>query len=150
MKAKITKQEVLNICIQQQEKQVEDLDGRVTSMKSDINNKDHSDSQNEDRQAGNVELLMIYERDLALSQTDLNYLKSFSPDEKYETVQPGTLVITNEMIFLIAISTEKFEIDGQTVVGISLRAPIYSAMEGLVKGDSFKFNESEYMIEDLC
>jgi hypothetical protein len=37
----------------------------------------------------------------------------------------------------IAISSEKVEIDGVTIVGISTRAPIYASMKGLQKGSSF-------------
>ncbi|MEO7768082.1 MAG: hypothetical protein ABIS01_11675 [Ferruginibacter sp.] len=149
MKNKITKQEVLNICIQKQEEQVENFDSRVTSMKSDINNKDNSVSQTEDRQTGKIEMLGIYEREQAISTTDLNYLKSLSSIEEYSTVQAGALVFTDDLLFFIAISTEKFEIGGVTIIGISVRAPIYKAMEGLAKGDSFKFNETEYLIKEL-
>lgn len=149
MKKKITKQEVLTICIQKQEEQVENFDSRVTSMKADINNKDYSASQSEDRQTGKIEMLAIYENEQAFSTTDLHYLKSLAPLAEYSTVQPGALVMTNEILFFIAISTEKFEIDGITVIGISVRAPIYKVMEGLAKGDSFKFNEMEYLIEEL-
>ncbi len=149
MKQKISKQDILNICIQKQEEQVENFDSRVTSMKLDINNKSFSASQSEDRNTGKTELLIIYENELAFSATDLNYLKSLDPSAEYSTVQPGALVITNEFLFYIAIATEKFVIDGATVIGISARAPIYKAMQGLSKGDTFKFNEMQYLIEEL-
>jgi len=149
MKKKITREEVLNKCMQMQEAQVENFENRVASMKSDINNQGDSASQTEDRQAGNTELLTIYENELAFSTTDLQYLKSLSPMDAYATVQPGALVITKDILFFIAISTEKFDIDGIEIVGISDRAPIYQVMEGLAKGDSFNFNEAKYKIEDL-
>ena len=41
------------------------------------------------------------------------------------------------------------EKDGATIVGISTRAPIYEKMRELKKGDSFQFNETTYVIEDL-
>ncbi|MEO7309403.1 MAG: hypothetical protein ABIX01_03320 [Chitinophagaceae bacterium] len=149
MKKKITKQQVLDICIQKQEEQVENFDSRVNSMKLDINNKDYSASQSEDRQAGKTELLRIYERELTFSTNDLNTLQSIDPTVEYSTVQPGALVTTDQLLFFIAISTEKFEIGGATVIGISARAPIYQAMLGLAKGDSFKFNDMDYLIEAL-
>ena len=148
MKNKVTKQEVLNTCIQMQEAQVKNFDSRVSSMKSDITNQDYSASQSEDRQAGKEELLGIYERELVFSTGDLNYLKSTTLTE-HETVQPEALVVTDDLIFFVSVSTEKFEINGSTVIGISVRAPIYKAMEGLAKGDSFKFNDAEYVIRSL-
>ncbi len=149
MKKKISKQAVLNICIQKQEEQVENFYNRVTSMKSDINNKDFSASQSEDRKAGKIEMLRIYENELDFSTIDLHYLKSLNSIDEYSTVQTGALVITNETLFYIAISTGRFEIDGVTVIGISVKAPIYNAMQGLAKGDSFKFHEMEYLIQEL-
>lgn len=149
MKKKIDKQELLKICIQKQEEQVANFSSRVASMKSDLDSNSNSASQTEDRTAGNAEILHNYEQELAFSATDLNYLKSINPDTEYSTVEPGALVVTKELRFLISISTEKFEIDGDTIVGISDRAPIYQGMQGLAKGDSFKFNETEYLIEEI-
>lgn len=149
MKKKITKQEVANICIQKQEEQVENFNSRVASMRSDINDNTDSASQSEDRNADKTEMLTMYENELAFSTADLNNLKSLDPAAENSTVEPGALVVTKEMIFFIAISTEKFEIDGVTVIGISARAPIYEAMQGLTKGEAFKFNETEYLIKDL-
>ncbi len=149
MAKKIDKQNLLNICIQKQEEQVDNFNNRVESMKSDIGNKTYSASQSEDRKAGKTEMLRIYEKELAFSTMDLDYLKSLKPTAEYSTVQPGALIITNDLLFFIAISTEKFEINGETVIGISDRAPLYKVMEGLAKGDSFKFNETEYVIEEL-
>lgn len=149
MTKKIDKQKVLNICIQKQEEQVENFNSRVEAMKSDINNKTYSSSQSEDRKAGKTEMLRIYEKELAFSTADLDYLKSLDPTVEFSTAQPGAMVITKELLFFVAISTEKFEIDGKTIVGISARAPIFKVMLGLAKGGSFKFNESEYLIEEL-
>ena len=145
----ISKQNVLQICIQKQEEQVENFDSRVNSIKSDINSKTYSDSQSEDRKASKSEMLVLYEKELGFSKADLDYLKSLDAAEECTTVLPGALVITKQLCFFISISTEKFEIDGKTIVGISARAPIYQAMQGLANGASFKFNETEYLIEDL-
>ncbi|MEO7523122.1 MAG: hypothetical protein ABIT58_03465, partial [Ferruginibacter sp.] len=149
MKKKITKQEVLNICIQKQEEQVKNFDSRVNSIKSDVNVNDDSASQTEDRQAGTAEMLSIYQNEQVVSVADLQYLKSLSELADCSIVQPGALVITLEIVFFIAISTEKFTIDGHNVIGISVNAPIYEVMEGLSKGDSFNFNEMEYLIEEI-
>lgn len=149
MANKKMKQQVLDICLEKQEKQVENLTGRVEATRSDINDSTYSASQSEDRKAGKTEMLRIYESELAFSTADLNYLKSLDVDAAYDTVQPGSLVVTNNLIFYVAISTEKFELDGKPAVGISVNAPIYQSMTGLSKGDSFHFNDAEYLIEEL-
>lgn len=149
MTKQIDKQQVLDICIQKQEEQVQNFDSRVESMKSDINSKTYSASQSEDRKAGKIEMLRIYEKEQAFSKADLDYLKDLDAANTYTKVEPGALVVTDQLVFFVAISTEKFELEGKTVVGISARAPIYKAMQGLANGESFKFNESEYLIEAL-
>lgn len=149
MSKKIEKQKVYNICLQKLEEQVENFDSRVQSMKSDINNKTYSASQSEDRQPGKIELLRIYESELAFSKADLDYLKNLNITTEHKKVEPGSLSITNQLVFFVSVSTEKFEINNKTVVGISVNAPIYKAMAGLGKGDSFNLNDTEYLIEEL-
>jgi transcription elongation GreA/GreB family factor len=47
------------------------------------------------------------------------------------------------------VSSEKIEIDGQEIFGISTNAPIFSAMMDLKKGDTFDFNNTSYKIQDI-
>ena len=143
------KQKVLDICLQKQEKQVENFESRVASITSDINDTTYSASQSEDRKADKTEMLRIYENELLFSTADLDYLKTIDSGIECSTVQPGALVITKDLMFFVAISSEKFEIDGKTAVGISVNAPIYKSMMGLAKGESFQFNETAYLIEEL-
>jgi hypothetical protein len=46
------------------------------------------------------------------------------------------------------VSSEKVEVNGESVFGISTKAPIYANMRGLEKG-KFQFNETHYVIEDV-
>ena len=118
-------------------------------MREDAYSQDHSASQSEDRTAGKVEILSTLERELAFVQMEMGYLKSLNPGKVNEKVEPGAVVVTNQRTFFIAVSTEKVDIDGQEVFGISTKAPIYAVMEGLAKGDSFSFNGIDYKIENV-
>lgn len=66
-----------------------------------------------------------------------------------DTVGPGAVVILGDRRFIVAVSTARFDFDGDTYMGISLQSPIYKAMAGLEAGDSFTLNGRELEIEDV-
>src|SRR5664279_361555 len=147
MKKNITKKMVLDACLQKQEELVESFEGRVNMMKSDTYDQNHSTSQSEDRTAGKVDLLNTYKTELVFARREMEYLKSLDASAKNTKVEPGALVLTERMNFFIGVSTEKIEVEGEKIFGISTNAPIYKSMEGLEKGAQFKFNETGYTIE---
>lgn len=67
----------------------------------------------------------------------------------HNTVQPGTVVITDRENFFVSASIEDFEVDGIHFFGLSTETPLYMAMEGKKKGDRFGYNFSEYQITDV-
>lgn len=66
-----------------------------------------------------------------------------------DTVQPGAIVVFDDRRFVVAVSTTRFEVNGETYMGISTQSPIYKAMTGLKAGDVFAFNGKEIEIEDV-
>ncbi len=66
-----------------------------------------------------------------------------------DRVEPGAAVILDGLSFVVAVSTEKFDVDGRTFMGISTQSPIYKAMEGLGAGDTFVHAGKEYEIQDV-
>ena len=54
-----------------------------------------------------------------------------------DTVAPGAVVTFNNRSFVVAVSTIRFDLDGETYMGFSVQSPIYKAMDGLKAGDSF-------------
>jgi hypothetical protein len=87
--------------------------------------------------------------ELAFAQQGLAFLNSLDVTEESSVVEPGAIVITDQLNFFIGVSSEKVEMDGVTIIPISTKAPIYANMRGLAKGGSFQFNETSYVIEDL-
>jgi hypothetical protein len=149
MKKKIPKELILTTCLQKQEDLIKNYNERVTEMTADASIDDRSASQSEDRNAGNVEVLNTMEDELEFTQMEMGFLKSLDVTQVSIQVEPGAVVITNQRIFFIAVSSEKVEIDGEVIFGISTNAPIYSAMRGLKKGAQFEFNGIAYQIEDV-
>ncbi|WP_425045885.1 hypothetical protein [Primorskyibacter sp. S87] len=66
-----------------------------------------------------------------------------------EVVEPGAVVSFNGRSFIIAVSTVRFDVDGQTYMGISTQSPIYNAMKGLEEGASFAFNGREMTLDEV-
>lgn len=149
MKKNITKKMVLETCLEKQEELVESFEGRVNMMKSDTYDQDHSASQSEDRTAGKVDLLNTYKTELVFARREMAYLKSLDASAENSKVEPGALVLTDRMNFFIGVSSEKIKVAGEEVYGISTNAPIYQSMQGLEEGATFKFNDTEYKIEDI-
>lgn len=67
----------------------------------------------------------------------------------FTEVQPGALVVTDKMTFLVGISGD-FESDGQTIKGISTSAPIYEAMKDKKAGDQVTVNGNAFKIKEVA
>ncbi len=149
MKKTISKAVIQDTCLQKQQELIDNYSSRVNEMTTDASSQDQSASQSEDRNAGDIEILSTIAGELEFVQREMAFLKSLNPDEVNTIVTPGAVVVTNERTFFIAVSSEKVEIDGKFIFGISTNAPIYSVMEGLKKGDAFEFNGTAYKIENI-
>jgi hypothetical protein len=149
MRNKIDKNHILKECRQNQLELIDNYKKREAEINADTFNQNESASQSEDRRAGKYELLKVLGDELIFAQNELAYLDSLDVTKGNSHVEPGAIVATDQLTFFIAISSDKFEIDGEIIVGISTKAPIYASMKGLQKGSSFKFNETTYVIEDL-
>jgi transcription elongation GreA/GreB family factor len=149
MKKTISKAVIRDTCLQKQQELVNNYGSRVSEMTADANSQNQSASQSEDRNAGNVEIISTMKSELEFVQREMAFLKSLNPDQVNTIVEPGAVVVTKERTFFIAVSSEKVDIDGQVIFGISTNAPIYLAMKGRKKGDKFEFNGTAYKIENI-
>lgn len=113
------------------------LDGRETHDKDDIvgarENADLAAAFDHPVQAHHAKIDVIENMDFALT----------------DTVGPGAVVIFADRRFIVAVSTVRFDVGGETYMGISTQSPIYKAMVGLQAGDSFEFNGKEIVIQDV-
>lgn len=149
MKNKVDKNWIIAACVANQKELIENFTNREAEINDAAFKKNASASQTEDRSAGKYELLKAIGDELAFAQKELAFLETLDGDLENDSVALGAVVVTDKLTFFIAISSEKLEKNGATIVGISTRAPIYDKMRDLKKGDSFEFNESSYQIEDL-
>lgn len=66
-----------------------------------------------------------------------------------DTVQPGAVVSFNRRNFVVAVSTTRFDVEGETYMGISPQSPIYKAMAGAKAGDGFDHNGRSFVVDDV-
>ena len=149
MKNRINKTNVLEICLQNKEQSITNFENRVKESTRDAYSQNQSPSQSEDRTPGKIDLLGSYKNELAFAQSELASLKSLDAGIENSKVEPGAIAIISQMIFFIAVSNDKIEVNGEEVFCISTNAPIYKMMDGLQKGDTFSFNEEKYTIENV-
>lgn len=64
-------------------------------------------------------------------------------------MDPGAVVGFDTRHVVISVSTAEFEHAGVTYMGISPQSPIYKAMKGLEKGDSFMFHGKEVVLDEV-
>lgn len=76
-------------------------------------------------------------------------LSRINPDSRHDTADTGSLVITNNGKFYIAISTGTLIINGEAFVAVSSASPIGLLLKGRKAGDEFNFNGRHYRIEDI-
>jgi hypothetical protein len=149
MRNKIDKNRILEECRQNQIELIDNYKKREAEINDDTFSQNESASQSEDRRAGKYELLKVLGDELAFAQKELAYLDALDVTKESALVEPGAIVVTGQLTFFIGISSERVKLDGETIVGISTKAPIYANMKGLQKGSSFTFNETNYVIEEV-
>ena len=147
--ARIPKSSILRACLIKQELTIDDFEKEAAQIKSDITSRDESASQAHKGSSERNELLVRMEGEIVFLKNELMGLQAIDPTKTNKVVEPGAVVVTNQRIFFISTSIEQVEVNGQSVFGISLKAPLYASMKDKKKGESFSFGGVNYKILDL-
>lgn len=76
-------------------------------------------------------------------------LDQVDPEKDFVTVQPGSLVLTNQGNFFISISAGKIILDGTEYFAVSLASPIGTQLKNLKAGDDLLFNNKKFQIKEV-
>jgi len=87
---------------------------------------------------------------LADAQNLKRQLASIRPSDNAGRVQAGSLVITNQGFFYIAIAGGQATVQGENYVVISPASPLAQKMQGLHTGDSFTLNQRKFEIRQVA
>ncbi|WP_394972925.1 hypothetical protein [uncultured Croceitalea sp.] len=105
-----------------------------------------SDDQSHHRQS--IEISDQLEEQAHVHLDHLETINKISFETK-EMIEPGAVVSVNGRCMVVAVPKSSFSIDGIEYIGISAQAPIYQAMKGKASGDSFEFNNQNFVIESV-
>ncbi len=76
-------------------------------------------------------------------------LKQINPSQRTDYVQLGSLVLTNQGAFLVAVSLGKLTHENQTYFAISLATPLGRQLHERKVGEGFVFNQQKYEIFEI-
>lgn len=76
-------------------------------------------------------------------------LAQINLQKEYDKVELGSLVMTNQGNYYIAIGIGKIVVDQETCYAISLASPIGRLLHGKRQGDSVKFQDKVFEIEKI-
>lgn len=91
----------------------------------------------------------MFARQLNTAMKNLELLNNLDLKQLHNSVGFGTLVQTESAIYLVAIGIGIIEFKGEDVAIISMLVPLFHAMKGKKKGDSFSINNEQHTILQL-
>lgn len=86
---------------------------------------------------------------LAKELEELSILDRIDLKKKYDTVQFGAAVITEDGKYFIAVSLGKIEVGADSYYSVSVQVPIYQTLAGKKKGDIVEFRGKKMAIIDV-
>ena len=149
MSHRIAKSAILHACLGRQQDLIHHFDQRIEEVKTEAYAHTEAPSQTDEGLSAPEELLEVMGQELRFVRAEMEILRSIDPNNPADVVERGAVVVTDQRIFFIAVSTEEIEVEGTRVFGMSEKAPIYSHMKGLRAGDTFSFNGTHYTIVDI-
>lgn len=91
----------------------------------------------------------MYARQLQEILMGLTLLRKIDIGRPIDSIMPGAVVITDSQLFFIAISLGEVRLDDKSYFAISTQTPLYKAMAGKKKGESFEFRGKVFRVVDM-
>ncbi|UCG27429.1 MAG: hypothetical protein JSV24_10700 [Bacteroidales bacterium] len=143
------KRRLIELCIEEQDKIVHHAKARMDEAQQSANEY----GQPQDR-FDSYRTQMLGKRDMFAKQLckaidDRNVLDRIELIEESDKVAFGAVIVMEDQNLFVSISLGKINLENRDYFTISPLVPLYKAMEGLKKGDSFEFNGNKRIIIDL-
>lgn len=98
----------------------------------------------------------MMQQEISRNQTQLHEarklklaLSAINPGKSHETVQPGSLVLTDQGNFFISISAGQVKLGDRSYFAVSPISPMGKALMGSTKGSTVTFNHKDFTILDV-
>lgn len=145
------KQVILNHINQTLDQQIESLKSTIKSAKESRDNETKS-SVGDKYETGRAMVQMELEKNRVQLNKTLqlkNHLSQINPKKQYNTVEFGSLVLTNNGNYFISIGIGKIEIENESFFCISLASPIGKTLQHKSVGEKINFQGKEITIMEI-
>jgi hypothetical protein len=80
---------------------------------------------------------------------EIEILEGLLTEKVYSQVQLGSVVKTDKIYFLVAVSQPVFQVESEAYFGVSTQSPLLQFSQGLIQGDSFTVANRTYLIREV-
>jgi hypothetical protein len=147
------REKLLDACIAKQLLLIDNFKKRIEALTEPegLGNEELYDSTDQSSNSQKVIEINTLNELLEFAKAELELLEIIKNTQQMERDRPslGAVIDTNRGTFFISTSLEQCAVGGSTFIGISTKSPLYSAMEGKKKGDSFYYKGTQYKIKDI-
>lgn len=147
------KKKMLDACIAKQQSLIGDFSNRIRSLTeiTGLGNEESYDNTESAANAGRISEINTLNELLEFANEEMELLQNLkmTTDTTNDEAVLGAVVVTDSMTFLISVSIEEFEADGNKYFGISAHSPLFQAMYRKRKGETFSYDGRQYKIKDI-
>lgn len=147
------RKKLIDACIAKQQFLIDDFKDRIKALTESrgLGNEESYDNDLVANNSINASEINSLNDLLEFANSELRILENLKVSQELirNRVAPGAIVVTNHRTIFVSASLEQFRVEEHTYVGISTSSPLYRAMEGRLKGETFAFNGTEYKIKDV-
>ena len=145
------KRELYKLCQDYLQKRIDAAQQAIQTAQSAANEETKS-SSGDKYETGRAMMQLEIEKNAGQLSESLKLkhaLDQINPDQTPGIVQSGSLVITDQGSFFIAISLGKVVLHNQSYLVVSPGSPIGQKLLGLKPGDEMTFNHMAYVVQEL-
>ena len=144
------KELVLQACLQQQQDNIQRLKETVKQVQESANEEKGASSDDSDSMREQLQYdVDMYSRQLDQATAAFATLKLIDPNQLHSFVKHGALAMTDKTNVLVGVSIGKVVVEGKTFFTISTDSPLYQAMDGKKKGETFTFRDQKQTVLDV-
>lgn len=143
-----SKGDILAEAIKKHQEVIDDFRARIRTA---VNGGEYDPEQQSKISGEIITVLNPLSDQLAFAEDEMKLLNDMTAHQKerHDYVQLGSVVVTDKDIFFVSASIERFDVNSVSMFGLSTKAPLYQAMKGKKKGDSFTYRDMIYTIKEI-
>lgn len=144
----VLRKKLFQECSSYIEKRIKDIQEAINSATESAND-DTKSTAGDKHETGRAMAQLEQEKNMRQLSESLalrERLKKIDPLESTINAAMGSVIITDQFNFYLAVSAGKLIVDGKEYLSVSPESPIGQHLIGKVKGDHFMFNDKTFKI----